>query len=843
MAIDRYDNRTDFAGRGGGYPPRRSLGGMNNGNNGAGMVERIPPQNIEAEIAVLGAMLLGDRTAIERATEVLQKDDFYRDAHGHIYETMVLLVEKDEPVDLVTMKDELNRRGLLEGVGGIGYLMNLVDSVATSANVSYHAAIVAEKATLRRLITTAGEIAGMAYGEVDEIAAIIDEAERKVFEIANRRVSKAFTPLRPLLNDAFEKIDVAYHDRGSVTGLDTGIHDLNDMTSGFQDGDLVIIAARPSMGKCHGAGTPIMLWDGSSVPVEQVRTGDLLMGPDSRPRRVLSTTRGVGPLYQVTPRKGMPYVVNDAHILSLRLNADRSGYKKGDVVNMGVEEYLQMPMRFRHNAKGWRATLNFPEAPTPLDPYFLGVWLGDGSSRNAAVTTADDDMAEFLRDYAARFALGVRVSKRDETAACATSTFTSGQRGGIMALANPVTAALRRDALIGCKHIPDAYKRNSRRVRLEVLAGIIDTDGYPVCGCYEIITKSERLADDYLWLARSLGFAAYKKTSRKGIKATNFTGTYWRLFVSGTVSEIPVRLARKQIAVRRKNRDVTNVGISVKPIGEGEYFGFEIDGDHLYLLGDFTVTHNTSLAMGIAAHAAIYNAKTVAVFSLEMGKDQLVQRMICSEAKVDAHRLRTGHLRDEDWTRISGAVQKLWDAPMFIDDSTNMGPLEMRAKCRRLRAEHGLDLVIVDYLQLMSGSKSAGNRNEEITEISRGLKGIAREMQVPVIALAQLSRAVERREDKRPMLSDLRDSGSIEAEADLVSFIYRPSYYARKEDFADKGEGADDNAAPPPSDYDGEEAEVIIGKHRNGPTGTVKVSFLPKFARFDNLAYRADEGF
>jgi len=379
-------------------------------------MDRIPPQNIEAEMAVLGAMFLGDRAAVERATEVLRREDFYREAHGHIFDVMVHLSERDDPVDFVTVKNELDRRGLMDVVGGIAYLMQLGDFVPTSANVSYHAGIVREKALLRRLIEAASQIAGMAYGEVEEVDTIVDLAERTIFEVASKRSTQSFTPLRPLLNEAFEKIDTLYHEKGVVTGIETGFTDLNYITSGLQPSDLLILAARPSMGK-------------------------------------------------------------------------------------------------------------------------------------------------------------------------------------------------------------------------------------------------------------------------------------------------------------------------------------------------------TSLAVGIGQNAALQAGKTVAVFSLEMSKEQLVQRMICSEARVDAHRLRTGFLQDDDWTRLADAVQRLWDANILIDDSTDMSALEMRAKCRRLRAEYGaLDLVVVDYLQLMRGSgKNTENRNQEISEIARGLKGLAREMRVPVIALSQLSRAVERREDKRPMLSDLRE--------------------------------------------------------------------------------------
>jgi replicative DNA helicase len=510
VAFDRF---SDIAGRGDYGPRRRPTPGQNGNGNGYGygngngngadpystLGARVPPHNIEAEMAVLGAMLLGDRGAIERAIEILTRDDFYRDVHAHIFDGMAALAEKDEPVDIVTLKDELNVRGVLEQIGGVAYLMQLGDVEFTTANIAYYAKIVQEKAILRRLIEAASQIAGLAYGEVDEVPELVDRAERVIFEVARRRDSQGFTPLRPLLNEVFDNINNQYHDRGVVIGVDTGYNDLNYMTSGLQEGDLIIMAARPSMGK-------------------------------------------------------------------------------------------------------------------------------------------------------------------------------------------------------------------------------------------------------------------------------------------------------------------------------------------------------TSLAVGIGQNACLRASKSVAIFSLEMSKEQLVQRMICSEARVDAHKLRTGFLQDDDWQKIAQSVERLWDANLFIDDSTEMSHLEMRAKCRRLRAEHGLDLVIVDYLQLMRGTGRGDNRNDEITSIARGLKSLARELKVPVIALSQLSRAVEKREDKRPMLSDLRDSGSIEAEADLVTFIYRPAYYERKQMMSAEGEKETDRQEGGSGDaYEGEEAEIIIAKHRNGPVGTVKLAFLPKFARFDNLAEHREE--
>jgi len=236
----------------------------------------------------------------------------------------------------------------------------------------------------------------------------------------------------------------------------------------------------------------------------------------------------------------------------------------------------------------------------------------------------------------------------------------------------------------------------------------------------------------------------------------------------------------------------------------------------------------TALALNIASHTAIKGKQAVAVFSLEMSAEQLAIRMLCSQARVDAHRLRTGKIREDEWKRIANASETLWQTPIFVDDSTDITPMAMRAKCRRLRAEHGLGLVVVDYLQLVRWHRRIENRVQEISEIARSLKGLARELKVPVLALSQLSRAVERREDRRPMLSDLRESGSIEAEADVVAMLFRESYYKQKEAQDTTADGAEDIHAI-------DETEIIIAKQRNGPTGTIRLAFLPQYACFESL--------
>jgi replicative DNA helicase len=460
--------------------------------NRVAAIDRMPPQNLEAEQSTLGSMLL-DPLASERVLEILLPEDFYSQAHQRIFGAMWDLAEHGEPVDLVTVAEDLKRKSLLDAVGGAAYLTVLCDSVPTAANAEYYARIVEEKGILRRLIEASNEIANYAYSPSEDVDITVNQAENAIFKVAQRRVGKNFFPIRDLVVDSWELLSAQAEGENGVTGVDTGFKDLNYQTSGFQPSDLIIVAARPSMGKT-------------------------------------------------------------AFCLSIAVNSARKNYE--------------------------------------------------------------------------------------------------------------------------------------------------DKPG------------------------------------------------------------------------------------------------------------------------------------AVAIFSLEMSKEQLAIRMLCSEAGVSSHRLRTGYTRDGDWEKVSSAMGRLSELPIYIDDSSDITAVQMRSKCRRLAAEHRLSLVIIDYIQLIGSHGRSENRNQELSVIARSLKAMAKEFNVPVIALSQLSRAVERREDKRPILSDLRESGAIEAEADLVAFIHRPNYYERKDDDEDiETELADRRAGETGT----EEAEIIIAKHRNGPTGTLRLGFQPEYARFVNL--------
>ncbi|GGD02463.1 DNA helicase [Pontibacillus chungwhensis BH030062] len=441
--------------------------------------DRTPPHNIEAEQAVLGAIFL-EPQSIATATELLQPEDFYRASHQRIYEAMSHLSEKGEPIDLVTVTTSLSNAKTLDEIGGVSYLSDLANSVPTAANIEYYARIVEEKAILRRLIKTATTIVTNGYSNEEDIEGVLNDAEKSILEVAQQKDSGKFKNIKDVLIDVYDNIEQLHNTSAEVTGLPTGFRDLDGMTAGFQRNDLIIIAARPSVGK-------------------------------------------------------------------------------------------------------------------------------------------------------------------------------------------------------------------------------------------------------------------------------------------------------------------------------------------------------TAFALNIAQNVAAHTDENVAIFSLEMGADQLVMRMLCAEGNIDATRLRTGKLETEDWGKLTMAMGSLSNAGIFIDDTPGIRVNEIRSKCRRLAQEHGLGMILIDYLQLIQGSgNSKENRQQEVSEISRALKGLARELNVPLIALSQLSRGVEGRQDKRPMMSDIRESGSIEQDADIVGFLYRDDYYDQ--------ESEKENII-----------EIILAKQRNGPVGTVELMFVKEYNKFVDLEHRYDE--
>jgi superfamily II DNA or RNA helicase len=346
-----------------------------------------------------------------------------------------------------------------------------------------------------------------------------------------------------------------------------------------------------------------MMYDGQIVPAEEIRNGDLVMGPDSAPRTVKGVTKGVGPLFKITPVKGDSYIVNDAHILSLKRTAEKAGdTRKGTIVNICVRDFYETNTWFRHVHKGWRAPINFQgECDLPIDPYFLGLWLGDGTSRTSGITTGDKEIVQWICGHAER--IGMRISFHEQRGNCIEVNTVSHMD---KPRSSSLQALMRSHNLLGNKHIPHIYKTASRENRQILLAGMLDSDGYLSKGGFEVVFKVEKLFDDLLFLARSLGFAAYKKETQKTCTNTNATGTYYRCYITGDFSEIPfLRKRHLNIPLRAQKKDHLVTGLKAEPAGLGEYFGFELEGpDRLFLLGDFTVTHNTVMTANMLGTAA-----------------------------------------------------------------------------------------------------------------------------------------------------------------------------------------------------------------------------------------------
>lgn len=354
-----------------------------------------------------------------------------------------------------------------------------------------------------------------------------------------------------------------------------------------------IIQLPTGSGKCLGKGTPVLMFNGSITDVENIVVGDLLMGPDSKPRKVLSVASGIDDLYRIKPKRGESFVVNASHILSLRMT---NGCRRdGEVVNVPVYEYLKQNKYFKHCAKGYRSQVDFTKKKVPIDPYFLGLWLGDGRSTHPEIFTADSEIVEFLENFA--FSLSMKLNKKIYGNKCPQYAIISEKKGFVRT--NKLLDSLRKLEVINNKHVPHIYKANSRSIRLKILSGLMDSDGSLHSGGYDYISKYEQLANDVAYLSRSLGLRAIVTPCLKTCTNTGSIGKYFRVGISGECSVVPVKITRKKAPKRKQKKNCLHFGFEIKPIGKGEYYGFEIDGDRLFMLGDFTVTHNTIVAGGI----------------------------------------------------------------------------------------------------------------------------------------------------------------------------------------------------------------------------------------------------
>ncbi|PPK98206.1 replicative DNA helicase [Kineococcus xinjiangensis] len=716
----------------------------------------MPPQDIAAEQGVLGGMMLS-KDAIADVVEVLKGPDFYRPAHELVYEAILDLYSRGEPADPVTVSAELTNRGELARVGGAPYLHDLISTVPTAANAGYYARIVRERAVLRRLVEAGTRIVQMGYGgDGGDVEAIVNSAQAELYQVTEKRVKEDYAALGDIIEGAIDEIEASSHRGDAMVGVPTGFADLDQLTNGLHPGQMIVIAARPAVGKALALDTPLPTPTGWTT-MGSVRVGDELLGADGRPTRVVAATEVMTdrPCYEVRFSDGSVVVADGQHQWLTQTRASRrsaqaaaAGYGGARTQRTFAEvrttediaATLRCPgaeRRLNHSVLNARPLELPPRDDLLLPPYVLGAWLGDGTSASAQITTADPELVVHLESEA-------------------------GYHHGT------VQARLRTLGVLGDKHIPVAYLRASVDQRRQLLAGLLDTDGTVApSGTVQFAVTSERLARDVQELVHSLGYRTGLSTKR--VRGRSEASSTAHTLTFSTDDDV-FRLERKRLLhkdrrqrlfQRRNSRFITDV----RPVGSVPVRCVQVDNtDHLYLAGRAMIpTHNSTLGLDIARAASIKHGLASAIFSLEMGRNEIAMRLLSAEAKIPLQNMRKGTMREDDWTKLARTMGQVSEAPLFIDDSPNMSLMEIRSKCRRLKQRHDLKLVIVDYLQLMTSGKRVESRQQEVSEFSRALKLLAKEIEVPVIALSQLNRGPEQRTDKKPQMSDLRESGCLPA--------------------------------------------------------------------------------
>ena len=842
---------------------------------------RIPPHNLDAEQSVLGAML-ESKQAIANVVEILKADDFYKPVHGEIFDTIVSLDQRGNAADAITVAEELNRRGSLEQIGGKPYIHGLLEAYPTASSASYYARIVEENAILRQLIQAGNQVQELGFERPENVDEAVDQAEELIYAVGDKRLREDYHPIRDLLVKSMEDIEKLYERGENLTGLAAGFPDLDEMTSGFQPSNLIIVAARPSMGKCLSGDSLI----DDPETGERLTIAEFVRQNRSKvhalsPRGGLAVfevsdwiPNGIKPCWRLTTRTGRSVVATANHPF---MKVD--GWTPLEDLKIG--EKIAVPRRLE--------VFGEDESWSLAKVRLLAYFIAEGGLTGSRATFTNMD-PEIVTD----FTKGVCNEFSDCTVGSHGITYAPRAVVRKKWTKNSVVRWLIDLDLMGKgaydKRFPECVWSFDKERLAEFLKALFSCDGtiYPMGGYarIEFAVASELLAEDVHHALLRFGIVSklWKKTPkcwRVEITEPRSVDTYQKEI--GWIGEKTRRVFKTTDVVRRSNsghlprevwgfvqkalqargislselcRQAGEKGwsnphtkrslpqhrlaryaevlddddlrwlanddlywdevVSIEPVGERVVFDLSVPDVRNFVAQDICV-HNSSLLNDFALNAATRHNTPVVIFSLEMSKDEIVQRFLASEAKVDSQRLRKGSLQEQDWQRLSAALGRLAEAPIYIDDSANITLMEMRAKCRRLKARNGLGLVIVDYLQLMQSPRRSENRQQEVSEISRNLKILARELNVPVVCASQLNRGVEYRADKRPFLGDLRESGSIEQDSDVVMFIYRDEVYN------------------PDSEARGE-AELIVAKHRNGPTGVVRLAFMNQYTKFASIA-------
>ena len=731
--------------------------------------DRTPPQDMDAEQCVLGAMMLS-KDAIADVVEVLRGSDFYRPAHEQVYNAITDLYGRGDPVDPVTVSDELGKRGELLRLGGLPYMHDLISSVPIAANAGWYAEIVREKAVLRRLIDASVRIGQMSYAAEGDVDNIVDRAQAEVYAVTERRASEDYKPLSELMQPTLDEMEAIESRGAGLSGVPTGFADLDELTNGLHPGQMVIVAARPGVGKALALDTPLPTPTGWTT-MGEVRVGDELIGSDGRPTRVVAATEVMTdrPCFEITFSDGTRVVADAEHQWRASFRASRPAPTEA-----WRRSHLSSVMT------GGGATILTSRPTSYLNPRAGKPWAssipGD-ESNPGGIPPEPSVMAVVTTREMAR-----------------TVTSADGRPNWSVSVARPLVLAPADLPVapydLGVRdpeRIPADYLRGSETQRRELLAGLLGLDRtHRPTGSFEITVTGPERAADVRELVLSLGYTAHPLTPSS------------QSLVCGPPRDRVITSIRRIDSVPVRCVQVDNA-------------------DHTYLCTRAMIpTHNSTLALDLARSASIKNGLASVIFSLEMSQIEITMRLLSAEAGIPLSHIRGGRMSDQDWQRVSTKMGQVSEAPMFIDDSPNLTMMEIRAKARRLKQRHDLRLVVIDYIQLMTSGKKVESRQLEVSEFSRQLKLLAKELDVPVVALSQLNRGPEQRTDKRPMLSDLRESGCLEQDADLVILLNRPDLYDKESERAG-------------------EADFDVAKHRNGPTKMITVAFQGHYSRFTDM--------
>ncbi|KHD07063.2 hypothetical protein PN36_08550 [Candidatus Thiomargarita nelsonii] len=731
------------------------------------------PFSREAEQSVLGGLMLSNEKWISIA-EIVTKEDFHLREHQILFNAIQSLSEENNPCDAVTLSEWLQKHDQLDAIGGGAYLGILVGNTPSAANITAYADIVRDRSILRQLVQVGTQITESAFNtQGRKTAELLDEAERLVFEIAEKgkRSQTGFAKIDDILDKTLERIDKLSQQEG-ITGISTGFKDLDKLTSGLQKSDLIIVAGRPSMGKCIASDCKIMLADGHLATIEEIyhrKKAQLLTLEQNYQFYLTQPTDfiydGIKPVFRVTTDLGRSIETTLTHpFLTLQ------GWHPLSDISVG--EKIAVPRKI-----GVFGIERLRECQIKLSAYLIG------DCQTNSHPQIQKDFSEAVEQIGTDNARQIRLE--NAKGKLIPSIIFKLELTQIALFLNRLfaTEAWIEHNKIVYSSVHDELIKQVQHLLLRF--GIIATH----CeGCQLKILDTNSI----LIFIKKIGIFTKKQV----------------------LSDIQAIL--EPIAPVKDEHEIYWDKIkAIEAVGLKPVYDLTIPETHNFVANDVCV-HNTSFAMNLAEHAALHNKMPVAVFSMEMSNEQLAMRLISSLGKVNLQNVRTGNLEDNDWSQMIEAVSELTQSYLFIDETPALNPTELRSRARRLAREKGqLGLIVIDYLQLMQVPNNKENRTNEVSEISRALKSLAKELNVPVVALSQLNRSLEQRSNKRPIMSDLRESGEIEQSADLVLFIYRDEVY--NEDSPDKGK-----------------AEIIIAKQRNGPIGTIILTFEGQFTRFEN---------